>query len=539
LVGACSEDPSGTSDASFGDVSGSPSTDGTTNPPDTGESSTSGTSVGEADATSTTTAATTSSGEASTTEDAPGTEGSAGDDTGSDDGTLDPLTPGSCGLDTPAFCETFEVSSPGGRGGDLDERVWSFARWAHMVQYMWLRVPAFTDENKLFPPTFCGAPLDGLLPPDDVRICDGVGVDGTTSKQLNEVFDDQGDFAFHSMRARQPFDFTDRTGTVVWDVDAKVNPYNSGHGWWIEVWITEDPAPMPYHEAPTVISLARRSVGIAFRFGGACESTDTAWGNAPETVVVTEDYEIRNWFDELGWDLPDRCFRSMDAQLNHFELKISQNDLELWATDFDDPENLRLRGKLTDLDLPFTRGYVHFQHAHYNASKDGMEGCEEGAPGTCPTSTQTFRWDNIGFDGPRLATPRGYDVENNDVVGPDDGIYTGVFIGWSFAEGPQTLTVPAVQLAGATSATLNFNVMFAAGQTFDYQLNDGDWHTFEVPNPPNAPDLVGTGLRGFSVPVALDELVEGDNRLTVRTQEQTGEWVEGIGNVDLTLEVAE
>ena len=35
---------------------------------------------------------------------------------------------GSCGLEMPAFCDDFEVPSPSGRGGDLDEREWSVAR---------------------------------------------------------------------------------------------------------------------------------------------------------------------------------------------------------------------------------------------------------------------------------------------------------------------------------------------------------------------------------------------------------------------------
>jgi hypothetical protein len=302
------------------------------------------------------------------------------------------FAPGDCGLDAPAFCETFETAHPGGRGGDLDENVWSFSRWAHLMQYFWYRLPAHTYSEKLFPATFCGEPFDGLLPGQDVRVCDGVGVDGTVSKQLNEVFDDQGDFAFHDMRIRQPFDFTDRTGTLVWDVDAKLNPYNMGHGWWIEVWITEDPSPMPYHEAPVVTAIPRRGVGLTFRFGANnCEHTADSWGNALESVVVAEDYQILHWYDDVGWETADdRCFKTTDAKLNHFELRITKDQLELWASDYQDPKSFKKRATVTDLDLGFTRGYVHFQHAHYNASKDGMEGCEENVPNTCPTPSRTF-----------------------------------------------------------------------------------------------------------------------------------------------------
>jgi len=163
-------------------------------------------------------------------------------------GGLPPQVPprapaGSCGLDKPAFCEDFETPSPGGFGGDLDERVWSFARWGHETRQFFVRIPSSTETNRAISSTFCGKPFAGLMPPNDAVFCDGTGVDGLTSRQLNEVYDDQGDFALNSLRARQLFDFTDRTGTVVFDVDAKVNPLNVGHGWWVELWITDDTAP--------------------------------------------------------------------------------------------------------------------------------------------------------------------------------------------------------------------------------------------------------------------------------------------------------
>src|SRR4051812_28225990 len=138
--------------------------------------------------------------------------------------------PGSCGLDKPAFCEDFEKPSPGGRGGDLDESIWAFSRWGHETRQHFVRDPAKTEADKLYPPFFCGKPLGSVGFGSDVVSCDGTGVDGLTSHQLNEVYDDQEDFAFNSMMIRQLFDFTDRTGTIMVDVDAKVNPLNLGHG---------------------------------------------------------------------------------------------------------------------------------------------------------------------------------------------------------------------------------------------------------------------------------------------------------------------
>src|SRR6478609_6501600 len=83
--------------------------------------------------------------------------------------------PGSCGLDKPAFCEDFEKKAPGGRGGDLDESIWAFSRWGHETRQHFVRIPAKTEPDKLYPPFFCGKPLGSVAFGDDVAICDGVG----------------------------------------------------------------------------------------------------------------------------------------------------------------------------------------------------------------------------------------------------------------------------------------------------------------------------------------------------------------------------
>jgi hypothetical protein len=43
----------------------------------------------------------------------------------------------------------------------------------------------------------------------------------------------------------------------VFDVDPKRNDGWDGHGWWLEVWVNEDPALVPYHEAAGVASYPR------------------------------------------------------------------------------------------------------------------------------------------------------------------------------------------------------------------------------------------------------------------------------------------
>lgn len=452
---------------------------------------------------------------------------SNGDSGGSAGGSNidNPIEAGSCGLEQPAFCERFEDTAPGGRGGDLDEQVWSYARYGHPAgSNFFVRGPYSTETDLVFPATFCGEPFSNILPGEDVKVCPGIGVDGVASQQLNEVLDDEHDFGFNSMRVRQPFDFTDRVGKIAWDVDAKINPINQGHGWWIEVWVTEDPTPMPYHEAPTVISYPRAGIGFAFQFGADCPETETDWTNALETVTVTKDYEILHsipaWEFTSNQDI--RCFDVKDEVLNHLEIHLTQDRAEFYASDYGDPDSFSLRAVVDGLDLPFSRGYVHFQHAAYNARKDGNV-----------TGAQTFRWDNLGFDGPVHPTPRGYDVPDNDEVDSDGRVVTS----YHLSEGQtESFVLENVNLADAESATFNFDTFAEAGQVVEFRFNEGEWLSFEV----RAPDGHETrAMRAFTAPVPLDELQDGDNKLEVRFSEQTLEINEMLGNMDLTIEASQ
>ncbi len=426
--------------------------------------------------------------------------------------------PGSCGLASPAFCEDFEKKAPGGRAGDMDETHWAFARWSHLGGQFFVRKPATTETNRSISSVFCGKPFADLLMPADVQICDGVGVDGLISAQLNEVFDDLGDFGINSFRSRQLFDFTGRTGTVMFDVDAKVNPRASGHGWWIEFWITADPEPLPYHEAPTVVSYPKNGLGINFVGDNDCPQGREA--TSVQRVFVMKDYKIVHEFSAGDLDHKtnnDRCVKTQDQKLNRFKILVSKDKLEVWGSHHDDAKNLHLMASTSNLDLSFTRGYIHLQHSQYNAPKDGNV-----------TGVQTYRWDNIGFDGPSYAPTRAFSVPDNAEAIGEPGIMFGYHID---ERRPTELTIPGVELKDATKASLDLNTFTWGPRTVEYTLNGGPPHTFAVP------DFGRDGVRCNAVPLELSELVNGDNRLTLRmTTPQSQGLPEYVGNIDLSLD---
>ncbi|HEY6555998.1 MAG TPA: hypothetical protein VI072_01950 [Polyangiaceae bacterium] len=430
------------------------------------------------------------------------------------------FVPESCGLPQPAFCEDFENPHPGGRGGDINEAEWSFARHAHMRTGFLKRAPATSAGSWANTPTFCNAPFSGIFPPGDVRICDGTDGGGFISKQLNEVFHDYEDFAINSMRIRQPFDFAGGKGTIVFDVDAKINDGFAGHGWWNEFWITEDPAPVPYHVAPSVGSLPRNGFGIQMvPRNPPCERSGY---NEIGNYFVVQNYRVVR--EEL---FMGQCFRSSDTKLNRFKIVISTNDVEVWVTNSDTPSAPAVKvATATGLNLNFTRGYVHFQHSQYNAPKDGNA-----------SPSQTFRWDNIAFDGPSFPRPRGYDIPDElqnfsdaSTTGKSFGYYLGIL---NEALTPKTFRFQGVDLTDAVSATFNFSLFAAAGERLRYRFNGNAWHEFEVPS-----QLVNPGdalLRALSTPVPVSELKAGENVLeTTLAAEARLHAV--IGNIDLTVQ---
>src|SRR5262249_37231784 len=145
--------------------------------------------------------------------------------------------------------------------------------------------------------------------------------------------------------------------------------------------------------------------------------------------------------------------------------------------------------------LSFTRGYLSFQHAQYNAAKFNS------------TNTMTYHWHAIGFDGPVLPTDRGYEVKDA-LAKRGDGTYN---LGYQLPTG--TFSLPNVNLATVKPASLPYDVYcFSSGRAMTASIN-GVNRTAGDPNPDGAN---GYQWRYMMQPVALSDLHNGTNTISFK-----------------------
>jgi hypothetical protein len=236
------------------------------------------------------------------------------------------------------------------------------------------------------------------------------------------------------------------------------------------------------------------------------------------------------------------------------------------------------------LDLPFTRGYVNLIVRNH-ATMKYWKG-----------SAASVRFDNVGFDGPTIDATREFSAPDSltvthglegckvngsclwrgDVIAQhpgDNSLCTpetdcrfdgeGRNVGYVVPnpdETPIAITVPGVELAGATRARL---ALAATYPWFDwngvsmpptaialrYRLNDGAWHERYI-NAIEAnaftdfsPDLGGAGhgagLLNQIIELDVAELRHGDNRIELQGKGTwTGSYRIGVTGLDLILDGA-
>jgi hypothetical protein len=254
-------------------------------------------------------------------------------------------------------------------------------------------------------------------------------------------------------------------------------------------------------------------------------------------IVHVQDHGWTDIYDPFsGPDPNSRCVTTEQNAMNTFQIRIASGRVEVWASNVGSDE-LQLLAE-ADVDVGFTRGYVHVSHVHYNAEKAEV------------STFQSYQWARIGFDGPKLSVPRAYQLpdpltpvtsscrDNTEVYRIAYGVTDDVT--FDIGTGPDTplkLKFTDVDPSDALSARLNFNTTYVGnGDVLRYRLNGKTWREFVVP------ELDTNWVRqGFSVPVPVEDLVAGDNTVDFGTSSSPGFSVPNnsmqIANIDLEVEV--
>jgi hypothetical protein len=439
---------------------------------------------------------------------------------------------------TPAFCDTFDKpEGTGNRSGALDGTVWGVSRFLGGInsgqgQYYDVSPTAIQ---------LCGTTYS-VIDPNDIQICDS---------QLVEAQFDQTGVTNISMYPKQPFDISGgRTGTIAFDVS---DDSHGTHSVWPELWYADKPVPTPFVHDTSLISVPANGFGI--RFAATCPANSGGGCGArgfcpeyPESVpVVTIDSAIviNNYVtNDVGvFDNPPAgtltvqdvdCVQASSGpgDMNHFELRVAQNEIDVYGIDAGSTGPLKKIAMITNAGLTLTTGLIYLEDNHYNANKTSNG-----------QGTHTFTWDNFAFDGPVLPRDLAFDVL--DRLTPVGSNYPGLLnTGWPVGgindSTPLTLAVPNVyNIADATAAFLTFNFFdfnYANLSTpvpfISYSVNNGSSQLAPFPFGPCPVQNGGPacGEYTIAVPVNLSDVVTGTN-----TIEFTASDGAAIANVDLIL----
>ncbi len=396
------------------------------------------------------------------------------------------------------FCDAFQTPNPGGRGGDLNETNWSFSR----VQQLTNPTQNLVNNYATVQAQFCKT-TQTRLADNDSFIC---GAQFGESNHWMEAMNDNGEYASQGARVLQPFDFANRTGTIDFSVDAKSE---GTHSSWPDIWITADPVQQPHEDFPGTHIFPREGVQVSL-------NADWCPGQYPNNLInfnaVRDINTYSNYQIAQSNDHSSSCFTTAPDMANHFQIRISKTRVEVWASN-DDGSNFSLR-LARNVNLNFTRGYVSFEHAQYNAEKFNN------------LNPTTYHWHAISFDGPVLPVDRDYQVP--DALVPA----TGGTVNLGYQTNTGTFTLNGVNPTGETKAYVTLNVYwYSSPLALTVNLNG---HAYNAPvNDPN------TGSHRYQwsyvlLPVNLADVHSGANTLSVANT-GCGDQCPTVANIDLEM----
>jgi hypothetical protein len=447
-----------------------------------------------------------------------------------------------CGLDAAAFCETFDApSTVRGRAGDLDPTKWSASRGN--AQLPTGNGVVIAAGPATVPACRAGLPAQ-VYPSDDTIICDPT--DSIASKHLLVAVGSQN-YGQNSYRIRQPFDFAGRTGKIVFDAEAFL--FNSLIGW-ISVEVTEDPTPIPGFAIGSKgqtnddgTAVPRNAFEIQFE--------DWCAGSMTPHFALRLIDVLQNYQDTLFTPMMPTCITSGQGKLNHFEIRVSQQRIEVYASPVSsdgvhfDPVQL-LYG--ADVNLPFSRGYVQITTHNHASLKYSGPGSGFGA--MTKLDAWLARWDNVGFDGPVVKNWREYEIPDSLVPGMHAWNIMGPVMSYGYvvadtADGPKnTFHFKGVKLDGVTGARLAMGNWYNVGggdplapMKLQYRLNGHAWHdrSFTADEIAVLTNGHAQGSIAQMMDVPVTDLVEGDNTLELVTVNVSHNYPPAASAIDLVL----
>ncbi len=420
---------------------------------------------------------------------------------------------------TPAFCATFDSPYTGAKTqtGDLDPILWGVSRMGTLgTPNLVTPTHSACDGGGTTGDPITGDPNSTYFgpakaPPDDARICNAHYV---------ESLNDGGSMVDIDTYPKQPFDFTNRTGRVVFDV---TNDGTGSHGAWPEFIITDEPVPgtrscESFCPANTVH--ATNMVGFAMADGHDNTPKDQIGvnkifyaSNGGNTV------EIHNSnFNEGSISkgcLAGHSYQCPTTKFNHYEVEISRTRIDIYGTDAGSTTLKHLDG--ADLNLGFTSGLVWMNDMHYNARK-AVEPCG------CGTQyDHSFAWDNLGFDGPKTYRDLGYDVPLANIPGftNQNGDSNAVAEGYDIS-GTKSFSIPNVSWQAATpkSAKVVLNAEANnATATLKVVLNGHTADAVTKSMPAENYNTFGPVWGTFSFVFPAADAVQGTNKLDISSSD--------------------
>lgn len=389
---------------------------------------------------------------------------------------------------------------------------------------------------------FCRADLPAqVLPSQDALICDA-----NAQIKSNHLLVAVGaqNYGQNSYRIRQPFDFAGRTGKIVFDADATVIKSEVG---WVSVELVEDPTNahsfVMSSDNDEDASVPRN--GLELQFQADCRGISPVASFGLRTIQLYQNY-VSTALVPRGQPV---CIATRAGSLNHFEVQVSQEKIEVWATPFSvDGKSFGAPVLLQSeaINLPFSRGYVSMTTHNHASIKYSNNWTADGST----LDAWVARWDNVGFDGPVISNWREFEVEDSLIPGTNawnrEGPVTSV--GYRLADASQspaqTLQLHNVTKSNAVSARLSVSAWYnsldsnskPANFVLRYRFNGKSWHDRALSADEVAVlTTLSHGQISQMIEVPLADLVDGENTLEFVTLNVSTAYPPVVANIDLVL----